>query len=70
MTEPTVDGNSLSRRWRCTYTIAGAPQLIIEGEARYLIEGNIIKEIEEEPTAESMQIVNEWMQKYADKLHA
>ena len=70
MTEPTVDGNSLSRRWRCTYTIAGAPQLVIEGEARYLIEGNIIKEIEEEPTAESMQKVNEWMQKYADKLHA
>jgi hypothetical protein len=70
LTPPTADGNRLSRRWRCTYTLAGAPDLVVEGEARYLFEGDLIKEIEEEPTAASMQNVNEWMQKYGDRLHA
>ncbi len=65
---PTADGNRLSRRWRGTYTLAGASDLIVEGEARYLFEGDLIKEIEEEPTAVSMQKVNEWMQKYGDRL--
>jgi len=70
LTPPTADGNRLSRRWRCTYTLTGVPDLVVEGEARYLFEGDLIKEIEEEPTAASMQNVNEWMQKYGDRLHA
>lgn len=70
LTPPTTNGNCLSRVWRCTYTLAGAPDLEVKGEARYVFEGNLIKEIEEEPTATSMQRVNEWMQKYGDKLHA
>lgn len=70
LTPPTTDGNRLSRRWRCTYTLAGAPDLEIEGDARYVFEGDLIKEIEEEPTATSLQNINEWMQKYGDKLHA
>lgn len=70
LSEPIVDGNRLSRRWRCSYTLIGAPQLVIEGEARYMIEGDIIKEIEEEPTAQSMRQVSEWMNKYGDKLNA
>ncbi len=68
LTPPSARGNRLSRRWRCTYTLAGAPDLVVEGEARYLFEGDLIKEIEEEPTAPSIQNVNEWMQKYGDKL--
>ena len=30
---PTASGNRLSRRWRCTYTLAGTPDLVVEGEA-------------------------------------
>jgi hypothetical protein len=70
LTPPTTEGNRLSRRWRCTYTLAGTPDLVVEGEARYLFEGDLIKEIEEEPTSASMQKVDEWMWKYEDKLHA
>lgn len=70
LTPPTTEGNRLSRRWRCTYSLAGTPDLVVEGEARYLFEGDLIKEIEEEPTSASMQIVDEWMRKYDDKLHA
>jgi hypothetical protein len=70
LTPPTTDGNRLTRRWRCTYTLAGTPYLEMEGEARYLFEGDLIKEIEEELTTASMQKVNEWMQKYGEILRA
>ena len=70
LTPPTVEGNRLSRRWRCTYTLAGVPDLVVEGEARYLFEGEMIREIEEEPTSDSMQKVEEWMRDYGDKILA
>jgi hypothetical protein len=70
LTPPTANGNRLSRQWRCTYTLAGAPDLAIEGEARYLFEGNMIKAIEEQPTPASMQLLDEWMRTYGDRLHS
>ena len=70
LTPPKAEGDRLSRRWRCTYTLAGASDLVIEGEARYRFENDLIKEIEEEPTADSIQKLEAWMQKYGDKLHA
>lgn len=70
LTAPSVDGNHLSRRWRCTYTLAGAPDLVVEGEARYVFEGDLIKSIEEEPVAASMQRLSEWMQHYGDRLQS
>ena len=33
LTEPIVDGQHLSRRWRSTYTLQGVPDLVVEGEA-------------------------------------
>ena len=69
LTPPNVDGNRLTRRWRCTYTLAGTPDLVVEGEARYLFEGELIKEIEEEPTIDSMRKVDEWLRAYGDNLH-
>lgn len=68
LTPPSAEGDRLSRRWRCTYSLAGAPDLVVEGEARYRFEGDLIKQIEEEATAASMQNVDEWMQKYGDRL--
>ena len=70
LTPPTASGNRLSRRWRCTYTLAGTPDLVVEGEARYLFEGNMIKAIEEQATPASLQLLEEWMQKYSDRLHS
>jgi hypothetical protein len=70
LTPPIADGNNLSRRWRCTYTLDGSPDLVVEGEARYLFENDLIKKIEEEPTASSIQEVNEWIQKFGDRLPA
>jgi hypothetical protein len=48
--------------------LAGAPDLVVEGEARYLFEGDLIKEVEEEPTAASIQKLAEWMEQYGDLL--
>ena len=69
LTLPVTEGNRLSRRWQCIYALAETPDLVVEEEARYVFEGDLIKEIEEEPTSDSMQRVDEWMQKYGDKLN-
>ena len=69
VTSPVTDGNRLIREWRCTYTLAGAPDLVVEGEARYLFEDGLIKSIEEELTAESMQRLNDWMRNHGDRLN-
>ncbi len=61
LTPPKVDGNSLSRRWRCTFTLAETPDLVIEGEARYLFEGDLIKEnrrVDEEVWKSSGRLMN------------
>jgi ketosteroid isomerase-like protein len=68
LTPPVAEGNRLARRWRCTYRLTGAPDLVVEGEARYLFEGDLIKEIEEEPTADSFQRLAQWMKQYSGLL--
>ena len=68
LTQPKAEGDHLSRHWRCTYTLAGASDLVVEGEARYRFDGDLIKEIEEEITAASAQRLEDWMQKYGEKL--
>lgn len=70
LTPPVIDGERLTRQWRCTYTLAEAPDLIVNGEARYLFENGLIKEIEEEVTSGSMLNFEEWMGKYGVRLHA
>jgi hypothetical protein len=65
---PLIDGEHLSRRWRCTYTLIGAPDVILEGESRYLFERGLIKALEVELTESSMQILVDWMCENGDKL--
>ena len=69
LTPPVAEGNRLSRQWRCTYTLASVPDLVVEGEARYVFEGDLIKGIEEEITTDSMQNLGGWMEKYGDRLN-
>ena len=68
LTEPACNGDRLSRRWRCTYTLADTPDLVIEGEARYRFRNGLIIEIEEAVTRESMQALDAWMARYSDRL--
>ena len=68
LASPKVDGNRLSRPWRTIYKHAGIDELMVEGEARYLFEGNLIKAIEQELTPTSMKTLSRWMQKNGEKL--
>ena len=68
--EPSVVGNKLSRLWRCTYTLAGAPDLIVEGEARYEFDGDLIRSLEERITPESMRRYEAWMEEFGALLRA
>ena len=70
VTEPAVNGNKLSRKWRVTYTLSGVPDLVLEGEARYEFEGDLIRSLEEEVTPRSMRRYVEWMQDYGSRLNA
>ena len=70
LSSPKVVGEKLSRNWRCTYKLLGAPDLVIEGEARYEFVGELILSIEEEITSESKERYLEWMEKYASLLRA
>ncbi|MBT3013893.1 MAG: hypothetical protein KUF77_15550 [Candidatus Thiodiazotropha sp. (ex Lucina aurantia)] len=68
ITEPTVVGDKLSRNWRCTYKLSGAPDLVVEGEARYIFEGELIQSMEEEITPAAMERYLAWMDNYASRL--
>ena len=70
VSEPTVIGNKLSRSWRCTYTLSGAPDLVVEGQARYEFEEGLISSLEEEITPVSMEGYEAWMKRYGAQLHA
>ncbi|MDH3407414.1 MAG: nuclear transport factor 2 family protein [Gammaproteobacteria bacterium] len=65
---PVADGDFLSREWRCTYTLNGVPDFVLEGESRYLFENNLIKSLEVELTEDSMQTLDSWMRENGDKL--
>ena len=68
LTFPVTEGERLARQWRCTYSLANTPDLVVEGEARYSFENGLIKEIEEEVTLDSMKGLGEWMEKYGERL--
>lgn len=68
LSEPKVVGNTLSRLWRCTYTLAGSPDLVTEGEARYEYSGGLISSLEEQITQTSMERYAEWMDKFGARL--
>lgn len=67
---PVTDGDRLSRQWRCTYKLEGVPDLVVEGESRYLFEGDLIKALEVQLDEHAMQTLDEWMVENGDKLQS
>jgi len=70
LTPLVTEGNRLSRKWRCTYTLAGTPDLVVEGKASYVFDNGLIKEIEEEITSDSLLSIGDRMKKYGSRLRA
>jgi len=69
LTEPTVSDDCLSRKWRTTYTLPGAPDLVVDGEARYWFAGDLIRATEQELSTDSASAYATWMREHGDKLH-
>ena len=68
LSPPPADGNHLSRLWQAKYTIKGVPDLVVEGESKYIFEGNLIKSIEGKLSEESIKTYQEWMINFGNKL--
>lgn len=65
---PVTDGNILTRRWRCTFTLRGAADLSIVGDERAHYEGRRICRLEETLTENSQTALGEWVAKHQSKL--
>jgi hypothetical protein len=68
LSPPVTDGSRLSRKWRCTYTLKGAPDLVLEGESRYVFESGLIKALEVQFNEDAIQTLDEWMRENGDKV--
>lgn len=65
---PQIDGDTLTRRWCCTFTISGAPDLSIVGDECAHYEGDRISRLEEMLTEESQVALGRWIEKHQAKL--
>jgi len=68
LSPPTAEGNRLSRLWQAKYSLRRFPDLVVEGESRYLFEKDLIKSIEVELTEDSKKTHQEWMNNFGEKL--
>jgi SnoaL-like domain len=58
---PTVDGNTLTMRWRVTYTKSGLPPLVISGTETAVFEGARIALLRDDFDADARDGLNTWM---------
>lgn len=70
LADPVADHNRLSRQWQCTYTLGGAPDLVVTGESRYRFDGELIKALEIELSQDSLRNLERWMADNGSKLPA
>ena len=70
LSPPITDGNRLSRQWRCTYTLKGTPDLVLEGESRYVFQSGLIKALEVQLDEDSMQTLDQWMRAHGSQLQS
>ena len=58
---PTVEGNTLTMKWRVTYTKSGAPDLVISGVETAVFEGDRIALLRDEFDPEAQKAMEQWM---------
>jgi len=66
--KPSADGNTVSVRWKATYTKAGLPDLTISGKEFATFEGNQIARLRDEFDPEAQAAMGEWMAKHGSAL--
>ena len=67
---PTVEGDTLTVGWTVTYTLAGAPDLVISGREIAVFEGDRIARLSGEFSPEAEKAMGEWMTAHGAKLQA
>jgi hypothetical protein len=65
---PTVDGNTLTMKWKVTYAKAGLPDLVISGKEIAVFEGDQIALLRDEFDPEAQAAMGEWMAKHGKAL--
>jgi imidazolonepropionase-like amidohydrolase len=67
---PSVSGDTLSMKWRVTYTKAGAPDLEISGVETAVFRGDQIALLRDDFDPEAQKTMGEWMAAHGAKLQA
>ena len=65
---PTVKGDTLTMKWRVTYTKSGAPDLVISGVETAVFEGDQIASLRDTFDPEAEQGMQKWMAEHGAKL--
>ncbi len=58
---PTIDGDTLTMKWKVTYTKAGCPDLAISGVETAIFEGDRIKLLRDTFDPDAEKGMGEWM---------
>ncbi len=62
---PTVDGNTLTMKWKVVYTKSSAPDLVISGSETAIFEGDRIARLRDDFDPDAEKAMGEWMAKHA-----
>ena len=66
--KPTVKGDTVTVRWKATYTKKGLPDLTISGAEFAKFDGNRIQTLRDEFDPAAQKAMGDWMQKHGKTL--
>ena len=67
---PVEEDGAVRVRFRVVYTLAGAPDLVLEGEEFARFEGDRIRHLEDRYTDEMNRVLTAWYAEHGAKLQA
>lgn len=65
---PTVDGDTLTMKWKVTYTKAGLPDLVLSGLETAIFRGDRIKLLRDTFDPAAQKALEEWMGRHGPAL--
>ena len=65
---PSVDGDTLTMKWKVTYTKTDLPDLVISGVETAVFEGDRIALLRDSFDSEAQKALEEWMAKHGSAL--
>ena len=65
---PSVDGDTLTMKWKVTYTKASLPDLVISGVETAVFEGDRIALLRDSFDPEAQKALEQWMAKHGSAL--